>query len=1516
MAWSTAVVLVNADAGDSTIAAVDAARLQWGSDAGDAEICVLYRDGGPGEDAGAADPESADGTPPTPIEEALQRAAKQMDARRQEGLRKKEEAAAAEAATAAAAAEAAADDDAEEGTADEDAGQEGVMVGEGVAQEAVADHGAVIDIRPDIIYVLSGFMLSEKDAQHVLGSDVAVDAVLNLRLPAPLEVESVPTEEELQAEAETAQEFCRLCLRDCLSSLYGGGAMTTAALRGLLERQLVEEEGNGLGSSFRALNLDAARLAAEIAQRAPADDGQLQCQTGSDANTQAESIVAQVLTGGDAVVDFRLRPLTPADVELQEAAVTQYGKHFVAEQLPPGSHRNSVVWDVVTFEYDSDAVEAATDGDAVLEQEELNAAKESTLVARVRDFIGKFALEVINQRAEYAAYVQTLHVASVDNSARQLAAERSHATYYDMILEDYEATGRVGVLHVVYAMVEDVAETADESQAWGGNQMKSQISDFLRGTAKGGGVKGHAAALAMTALMPVPGRHRAGMPAVPSLANGEREAFATSLYKFMPNLHPCQVERALLREEFGRLLRDESNRIFDVAEMFDASWDDHLSARLYEAQLNQSEMAIRYQDAISTAGPDVVLSTAYYSRTDQLLVALHTPMALQPGCVVRSRDACGVDGIPNIAEWKHGIRPAACYALHASKRTVVEDRQSAYLMDSGMVVRTTVAGKHSVRAYVSGHVLSSTVGSGTFTAALADGSILAVRTRAFQAASGEQFDTVTFTNPEGQAVVLNGNGSVTVLGGAGSNENSQGLEAPHEQSVSVVSKGSVVKHYPDGCVSIAYRTGDTSEYIPDAKSWFDMTASGCRQRRHDGVRYDQYRTPDVVDRVDTCSFVDHETNADVRSRSDRVQTSQRTDGSTFVQHADGVQMNVAVGCVDVNLPDKDLRVKVASSDTEVKLGGGGSMQLTWPTMHVSSTQSLDSITGPHGLIPTKVVQSWSQLDSKSTIVVKRPDGTTCKLRDGVVHFAPNFPGGNTYTYNLNPAAESAFSATDGLSTTVTVQQDGELRSTISTRTGANDKAIRSHAPRLFVVNTDGSGKEWLDQSEAEDNLAAWHAQGRLLQSVMPNETPSRSLTVENDRRRIAYHPALTPSQRAAFILGVEQFATWSAEEKAAADALVVVEQRTDEEMCAEKFVQERARAEEVDAALTADVIAEYNPAVDVVESADEYYAKIDINSDGCLTAAEMRTQLADWGIVQPLEQYIGLDPQQPLSDDDRISRGNFYTFYFPAVALLQKSGIRVSDVEAQVEQVVGRYAASADMRREAQRLWIELCEDSAGQVLRTKVQRKLSDWGFKADLGDFVQLSARRDATDASAVLSKAEWFEFYLAAFEALRPLDKDWPPAAIPSVPQAPSAATADGSGAQYFLVHPRTVDFGIVIQGCKYRQPLSMTNVTASDVKFRIRQPANQAVRLVHGQSSVPPGQTCMLEVELNAGDPGKTLEPIEIVCEEQVFRLKVSANVKLPPQVDFHPYGTGARLPREPLHTEGRKAAQLRAAVAQS
>ena len=110
--------------------------------------------------------------------------------------------------------------------------------------------------------------------------------------------------------------------------------------------------------------------------------------------------------------------------------------------------------------------------------------------------------------------------------------------------------------------------------------------------------------------------------------------------------------------------------------------------------------------------------------------------------------------------------------------------------------------------------------------------------------------------------------------------------------------------------------------------------------------------------IPTRKYVDHETNADVTTHDERVRRNQFADGTGHVQHADGTEMDIGVGFVAVSLPAYALRVKVASSDTDVSLDDGGRMQLIWPILSNSMTGPVQNMNGPSALAPTKVIFDW------------------------------------------------------------------------------------------------------------------------------------------------------------------------------------------------------------------------------------------------------------------------------------------------------------------------------------------------------------------------------------------------------------------------------------------------------------------------------------------------------------------------------------------------------------------------------
>ena len=82
-------------------------------------------------------------------------------------------------------------------------------------------------------------------------------------------------------------------------------------------------------------------------------------------------------------------------------------------------------------------------------------------------------------------------------------------------------------------------------------------------------------------------------------------------------------------------------------------------------------------------------------------------------------------------------------------------------------------------------------------------------------------------------------------------------------------------------------------------------------------------------------YVDHETNANVVARADRVRKNYHDDGSVEVEHADGVKILSTPGSVAVAMPDCNVDVTVASSHTEIAMPDSGRIKLTWPTLALS-----------------------------------------------------------------------------------------------------------------------------------------------------------------------------------------------------------------------------------------------------------------------------------------------------------------------------------------------------------------------------------------------------------------------------------------------------------------------------------------------------------------------------------------------------------------------------------------------------
>ena len=115
-----------------------------------------------------------------------------------------------------------------------------------------------------------------------------------------------------------------------------------------------------------------------------------------------------------------------------------------------------------------------------------------------------------------------------------------------------------------------------------------------------------------------------------------------------------------------------------------------------------------------------------------------------------------------------------------------------------------------------------------------------------------------------------------------------------------------------------------------------------------------------------------------------------------------------------------------------------------------------------------------------------------------------------------------------------------------------------------------------------------------------------------------------------------------------------------------------------------------------------------------------------------------------------------------------------------------------------------------GKLMAGEVRVKLSQWGIATPLEDYVPTVAEGEVLPDDRVITRGEWYRFYFPVVEQLRPASDPLPLQPAPAAPITVAAAPEETVVQQHFLVHPRTIDFGVVIQGCNYRQPLSMTNV----------------------------------------------------------------------------------------------------------
>ena len=1148
VSWTVAVVVLNSDPGDGSITMPSEERLA--ALEGLPNVSIVHRDparpatgsgaseaagssvgSGAGSEAGEAAPAEV---PLFDIGEALATLGRQIESDTETGKQGKLE--------MQAEAEPDAEPEAEpEAEAEAEGEPEPGSEGGGVVPVEAEPEPEPVEV-PDVVYVLVGFVQTEADAEAVLASDVAIDAVVNLRLPPEFVPVEPPTEEELQAIVDGTKAYIGAVLEPLLSALNGGEEADADEFYGRLESFMkipVEAEDllevrAGLPEETVAVydgqNYNGAALAEAIYDLLPLDEEEdLVAGSAEDAAAQIEAIFESLISASDkGLAAFVVVPEPEPEPEPVEAVVTRHMKHHLSENLAPDSWRQGIAWTLETigFEDEAESPEGEAEGEAEAEPDEPAAADDEAAAAEktralsegIAATVFEFAVDKFSSRKAYTAYVETVNVTDI-----AAAEDAPDLTYYHKILDAYETEGNIGVLHVMYCLVEQLAESAKNVE---GEADMDTIGAFLSGAVQGFGAPAlnqpepaHTKDLVeskMTSLLPLPGRDRAEMPVAPT-TEGERVAEASSLYPFM-ELHRNQVERALLRDSVRQTIVDfELERNPGMLASLPAAWDSHLSSRIHFEDLSPATMATIYQSAVSVLSPVTAVVKTYDGRHDRMILAMHTPAPPPTRVGPPTTVSVAIPGVPNLATWESGVTPESAYRVQYSRTKVSALQQTVFPLDSACVVSSAGSdSKRRIMAYSSDNVFGSTAGSGLFTSTLSDGTIISVE-------AGKPFCTVTLTDVDGLTVRLHGSGRVDILRAAtvsAAAADHNGM--PKDIWSSVVSKGSLVRKYDDDSVRISYRTGDISAYDATDQSWVDTNESGGRQKRPAAGGKLEKLAP-----IRTSRYTDHETNADVVSRQDRVKKNYHEDGSIEVEHADGIRMTTTPGCTVVSIPDCNMSVTVASSHTEVVLPDGGKMRLTWPVLNRSWTQA--EMHGAGSLKPTKVLKGYP-FDAKSTILVTRPDGSLTSTRDNVVTAAPAFPGGSKYTFDLNNDSVEVVDVSGSL---YKFASDAEPTSVLADTVAAAEAeaetpSIESHVPRLFIVTPDGSGFEWC----LEDRVGYWlsncEAQGVLLTQPVPEEANSTTFTVSGLPRAVVRHPQLSDGQLSVVADGLEQFAVWVA----------------------------------------------------------------------------------------------------------------------------------------------------------------------------------------------------------------------------------------------------------------------------------------------------------------------------------------------------------------------------------------------------
>ena len=153
----------------------------------------------------------------------------------------------------------------------------------------------------------------------------------------------------------------------------------------------------------------------------------------------------------------------------------------MAEVLAPDSERGSVAWESFEFSFDPDAYKPE-DGEEVDPEEAaglLAAAQDAQLAKQVFEAVHALTVDTFHKRKQYRDYIEGLTVVQIEAQAAPSICATEFA-YYRRLMDSYEDAGDLGVTHVVFCIVEHVAENCDDAQQLGAAMMRASIAAFLQ----------------------------------------------------------------------------------------------------------------------------------------------------------------------------------------------------------------------------------------------------------------------------------------------------------------------------------------------------------------------------------------------------------------------------------------------------------------------------------------------------------------------------------------------------------------------------------------------------------------------------------------------------------------------------------------------------------------------------------------------------------------------------------------------------------------------------------------------------------------------------------------------------------------------------------------------------------------------------------------------------------------------------------------------------------------------------